>query len=159
MMSEEQFNTAYRQYAALVHHSIMRVVNNRAIADDLMQETFLRFLQKADPARPSAHKSFLFQISHNLAVDYLKKFSRVSNFDEIPERPDRRDQISDAEFGMLRREMVSKMLTQDPAYLKIFVLRVDYGMTYDEIASTLSIPKRSLMRYKDQLRNILAEFL
>ena len=32
-------------------------------------------------------------------------------------------------------------------------------MTYDEIASTLSIPKRSLMRYKDQLRNILAEFL
>lgn len=158
-MSEDQFNTAYREYAALVHHSIMRVVNNRAIADDLMQETFLRFLQKADPDRPSAYKSFLFQISHNLAMDYLKKFSRVSNFEVIPERPDRRDQIGDAEFGMLRSEMVSKMLAHDPSYLKIFVLRVDYDMTYDEIATTLKIPKRSLMRYKDQLRNILAEFL
>lgn len=137
----------------------MRIVNNPAIAEDLLQETFLRFLQKAESARPEAHRAFLFQISHNLAVDNLKKYARVNNYDTLHDRPDQRDHVAETDYRILRENAITKMLASNPVYVEIFLLRLDFGMTYDEIGIALKIPKRTLMRYVDNLKKILREVL
>lgn len=137
----------------------MRIVNNSAIAEDLLQETFMRFLQKAEPGRPESHRAFLFQISHNLAVDNLKKYGRVNNYDTLQDRPDGRDHVAETDFRIMRENVIAKMMRNNPTYVEIFLLRLDYGMTYDEIGTALKIPKRTLMRHVDNLKKILREVL
>ena len=65
--------------------------NNGLHAEKILQETFLRFLEKADPGRPGDFRTFLIHISHNLAVDYIKKHARLKNVEDFPAEADRRD--------------------------------------------------------------------
>ena len=83
MLSDAEFNAAYEKYSRNTYFGILRVVNNDAVAEEILQETFLRFLEKADPARPADFRTFLIHISHNLAVDYIKKPFNVDEFRDV----------------------------------------------------------------------------
>lgn len=155
MLSDAEFNEAYEKYSRNTYFGILRVVNNDAVAEEILQETFLRFLEKADPARPGDFRTFLIHISHNLAVDYIKKNARLKNVEDFPAEADHRDFTGEAETRLLRDEIQQKLLAADERYLNIFLLRVDYEMTYDEIAATLGIPKRTTMRYVENIKKIV----
>lgn len=155
MLSDSEFNAAYEKYSRPTYLHIFRILNNEAVAEEILQETFLRFLEKADPARPGDFRTFLMHISHNLAVDYIKKNARLKNVEDFPAEADRRDFTGEAEARVLRHEIQEKLVTADDRYLSIFLLRVDYEMTYDEIAETLGIPKRTTMRYVENIKKIV----
>lgn len=158
-MTDAEFDEAYASYAPAIYRSIYRVVNNGAIAEDLLQDTFVRFLEKADANKPETHRAFLFRIGHNLAVDYLKKHGRVLNFENFHEEADRRDGFRDTDFKVWREQIIRKIQQENPHYLRIFLLRVDFDLTYDQISSELKIPKRTLMRQVDGLKRLLQELI
>lgn len=155
MLTDREFNAAYDKYSRSTYLHIYRILQNEAVSEEILQETFLRFLEKADPARPADFRTFLIHISHNLAVDYIKKNARLKNVEDFPAEADRRDFAREAEARVLRDEIQQKLVAADERYLNIFLLRVDYEMTYDEIATTLGIPKRTTMRYVENIRKIV----
>ncbi|MBL8032580.1 MAG: RNA polymerase sigma factor [Leptospiraceae bacterium] len=159
VLSEEEFNQAYEQHSRSVFYAVMRIVNNDAVAEEILQETFLRFLQKADSGRHEEFKTFLIRISHNLAVDYVKKQVRQRNIEHSENEADRRNYESESDARVLRDTVIGRLSAMHPRYVKIFVLRVDYQMTYEEIAKTLGIPKRSMMRYIEHIKQTMQDFL
>lgn len=159
MLSDAEFNAAYEKYSRNTYFGILRVVNNDAVAEEILQETFLRFLEKADPARPADFRTFLIHISHNLAVDYIKKNARVKNVEDFTSEADTRDFTSEAEARLLRDGIQTRLAEVDERYLRIFLMRVDHGLTYDEISDALAIPKRTLMRYVENLKKVVRDFL
>lgn len=158
-MTDAEFDLAYAQFAQAVYRSIYRVVNNRAIAEDLLQDTFIRFLEKADTQRPEMHRAFLFRIGHNLAVDYLKKHGRVLNYENFHDHVDKRDSFQESDFKLWREHIVRKIEQENPHLLKIFLLRIDFDLTYDQISTELKIPKRTLMRLTETLKKLLRELI
>jgi RNA polymerase sigma-70 factor (ECF subfamily) len=64
----------YDRYGRLAYSMILRVVRNSAVAEDLVQETFLRVWNRAqsfDPQR-GALGPWILTVARNRAIDYLR---------------------------------------------------------------------------------------
>lgn len=82
---EEQYDKIYRYCYFKVGH--------RETAEDITQETFLRFLDGKHRQRTGNPLAFLYTVARNLCIDEYrrKKWDSLSN--ELPERKDREEEI------------------------------------------------------------------
>ncbi len=70
----QAMSALYDRYGRLTYSIIFRVVRNEAVAEDLLQETFLRIWNRAqafDGAR-GALGTWVFTVARNRAIDYLR---------------------------------------------------------------------------------------
>lgn len=102
----EAFDELYAQHARAVHALAFRLTGDRAIAEDITQDTFLRMLKflgglRADqPLRP-----WLKRVAANAAIDHLRRNGRLQPADEGADWPDSSPSMeTTAELrGLLRR--------------------------------------------------------
>lgn len=72
----------YSEYFRLVYSTALSVTNNTAAAEDITSEFFVRLWTKFSKGSGSfsadrgGHRRFLAVCAKNLAVDYIKKYSR-----------------------------------------------------------------------------------
>jgi RNA polymerase sigma-70 factor (ECF subfamily) len=80
------FYEVYDQYYDRVRKFIQATVKNRWVADDLVQETFLRILQNFSQIRePTKLSSWIFRIAANLCQDHFRSAKRnLIPFDDAP---------------------------------------------------------------------------
>ncbi len=72
--SESAFRDLVARYAPVAMSFIGRMVHNRAVAEELVQETFLRVFQRLSSYDPNRRfLSWFLQIAHNIAVDDLRR--------------------------------------------------------------------------------------
>lgn len=84
-MDSEAFAGFYQRSARSLWAYLARVSGNPALADDLMQEAYLRFLGAAHSADGEvACRRYLFRIATNLMRDHWRR-PRTSSIDELPE--------------------------------------------------------------------------
>ena len=71
---EAAFRELVRRYERPVFSLLYRMVRDRALAEDLAQETFIKVLNAIDSYRPE-HKfsSWIFKIANNAAIDHLRR--------------------------------------------------------------------------------------
>lgn len=72
--SQEAFRTLVSRYASAAVNVAARLVHDRALAEDLAQEAFVRAfarLKTYDPER--RFSSWFFQVLHNVSIDYLRR--------------------------------------------------------------------------------------
>jgi RNA polymerase sigma-70 factor, ECF subfamily len=73
-MDEECFRVLYERTARPLWAYLARVSGDPALADDLLQECYCRFLSQASPPQEEAHrKNYLFRIATNLLRDHWRK--------------------------------------------------------------------------------------
>jgi RNA polymerase sigma-70 factor, ECF subfamily len=69
-MDEQQFQLLYDATARPIHAYLIGVTGQRDIADDVLQETYFRFLQRHPAGLPAAEtRPYLFRIATNLLRD------------------------------------------------------------------------------------------
>jgi RNA polymerase sigma-70 factor (ECF subfamily) len=130
----------YRRYERPLFNYLFRLSGNRARAEDLLQETFLRVWRSARRYVPSAKVStYLFHIAHNLFANDVAK-RRESPL------PDMNGAISEAPEPDLDRRDTHLALLQAlktlPEGERACLLLAEYqGLKYDEIAQILGIPE------------------
>ena len=84
-MDNEAFAAFYERSARSLWAYLARVSGNPALADDLMQEAYLRFLGASRIADGEvACRRYLFRIATNLMRDHWRR-PRTSSIDELPE--------------------------------------------------------------------------
>ena len=72
--SERAYHDLVKRYERPVFSVILRMVRDRALAEDLAQETFLKaFRSLASYDRSRKLSSWLFTIAHNAAIDHLRR--------------------------------------------------------------------------------------
>jgi RNA polymerase sigma-70 factor, ECF subfamily len=141
------FEELVRKYEAKVFHLAYGFVQDRAGADDLSQEVFLKvWLSLSKFHFRSEFGTWLYRLAVNHIKDHLRKTARKR---EVP-----LDEISEAAFPVAddvrereearvrddRRKAVLKVLDSLPAkYRVILTLRDVEGMSYESITETLSI--------------------
>ena len=75
MMNETEFETFYNEHSRPLWGYVRRIANSAEIADDLVQESFMRFLGAT--LRPDANrKAYLYRIATNLVYDSFRRDSR-----------------------------------------------------------------------------------
>jgi RNA polymerase sigma-70 factor (ECF subfamily) len=84
-MDSEAFAGFYERSARSLWAYLARVSRDPALADDLMQESFIRFLCAAHPEDGEvAARRYLFRIATNLLRDYWRR-PKSASIEEIPE--------------------------------------------------------------------------
>lgn len=74
VMDEETFRAFYERTARAVWAYLARVTGDRQVADDLLQETFYRFLRADGTYNSETHRrNALFRIATNLARDAWRR--------------------------------------------------------------------------------------
>ena len=169
--SEAAYRELVTRYATPAVNFIFRFVRDRALAEDLAQEGFLRVYQRLntfDPGRKFS--SWFFQVLRNITIDYLR-INRLptSSLDELTEEGNQgaavdRDSASPEELAgqsELATAMGAALSRIRPEYREVVVLRYQEGLTQPEIAEILGIPsgtvKTYLHRARKELAGILAE--
>jgi RNA polymerase sigma-70 factor, ECF subfamily len=145
------FAELYARYARAVHGILLSRVP-RIDVDDLLQDVFLRAMQKLPALRdPAAFSGWLATIARNRAVDFFRETPRTTELpEEIPTAdPDRTEAL--AVLAIIR--------TLPEAYRETLTLRLVEGMTGPEIAARTGLTEGSvrvnLHRGMKQLRERL----
>jgi len=155
LMDEPAFQSFHRATCASLHSYARRVLGNAAHADDIVQESYLRFLRMpAIVEDPSERRALLFRIASNLIVDHWRKRRwETEARTDAPEvgRPD-----PDAS---LRIDMERTFERLSPQQRQLMWLAYVEGMDHREIASALGLGARSVRVLLHRARRKLAGLL
>lgn len=128
-----QHETALLRYAT-------RILNDPDAAQDVVQDTFIKLCQGwKDGATPAPQlKGWLYRVTHNRAVDYIRRESRLrvlhekqaeESDDAIPARQAEHLHEADRKTAVL--EHVRRL---KPEEQQVVLLRLQEGLSYREIA-------------------------
>jgi RNA polymerase sigma-70 factor (ECF subfamily) len=160
VMDEDAFRGFYDRTARGVWAYLVRVTGDRESADDLLQETFYRFLRAAATHESEAHRrNSLYVIAGNLARDARRRsLTRVpltstgGDIDQIPgsTAAGRAERVTDLERALASLK---------PGERSMLWLAYAEGASHEEIASALGIRPGSLKTLLFRARRRMAALL
>lgn len=128
------------RFGRRVHAIGLRTLHDARLAEDLVQETFMRLWKNAAryDSRQGSVAAYLFTIARRAAIDMHRRRPEVA--DELPE--ELRDGGADAyERLVVSMELREAMDTLPAAQRDVLELAYDYGLTKAEIAARLGVPE------------------
>lgn len=150
------FHALYTKYASDVFRFALYLCGNRAEAEDITSETFVRAWTSPGPIRVATVKGYLFTIARNLFLQGLRRRSRHVPLDQ---------EMVDAGVGPhLRAEQESELKAVVARLQRLpevdraaLVMRAVEEMPYDEIARALGISLSAAKVKVHRARLALAE--
>jgi RNA polymerase sigma-70 factor (ECF subfamily) len=150
------FEVLVRRHRTPVFSFLVRLTADRARAEDLCQEVFLKVVKaSAGWAERARFQTWLYAIARNLAVDESRRaaFRRAEPLDA----PAAAVQASDdpapdrsAAAALVRPKLEAALAALPPEQREVFLLREHAGLRFAEIAEVTGTPEntvKSRMRY------------
>ncbi len=156
------------QYQHRLLRYLIHLSGNRALAEDLFQETWIRVLERGHQYDGQREFStWLYAVARNLTIDYLRKKSPVSldglmeNEDHAPFEPvDARPSAWELVQQGQQAASINAALVGIPAeYREAVVLRFQDGLALDEIAAVTGAPLGTVKSRLYRGLNLLTEKL
>ena len=166
---EAAWEEMVRQYSRRIYNLAYRFTGNRAAAEDLTQEVFLRLyrtLEQYDP-REGDLSSWLMRVARNLIIDDYRRRARTpaQNGEDLAEHEYhlRADEREDPHALIERRELSEQihaaLAKLSPELRACVILRDLEGLSYQEIAEALQIPEGTVKSRINRGRLELARVL
>lgn len=144
------FRALFDRYGNLVYSAALRVVRDAQIAEDMVQEIFLRIWRKPESyvAQRGRFVTWLTSVTRNRAVDEIRSRGRRFRYEtaspeeqerEVP-APDTNDPALTAELADQRRLILAALAQIPQEQRQIIELAYFGGFTQQEIAQRLSQP-------------------
>ncbi|MDQ3781133.1 MAG: sigma-70 family RNA polymerase sigma factor [Chloroflexota bacterium] len=140
----------YDRYSRVVFSFALRIVGDRQLAEELLQEVFFRAWQQSSAFSSSrgTFVTWLLSITHNMAIDEVRKRRRRPQKadSEEPETilaamPDTGPGVEDeVVMGSVRETVIGAMNQLPPAQREAIELAYYQGLTQREIADRLGEP-------------------
>ena len=150
-----------------VHRMALHLTRRMDLAEDLVQETYLRAFKAANSFedRGAGIRPWLWRILRNVFYNMINKQRRELNVqDELRHQPVANEPTGGRDFRTLDWEQVDERLKQainalDVQFREVLLLWAVEGLKYREIADVLDIPIGTVMsrlyRVRATLRNQL----
>ena len=137
------FEVLYDHYSNLLYSKILFMTKIPDVADDLVQEIFLKTWEKrASINEELSFKAWLYKISENAVYDYYRKLAVDSRMQKhfLQTYVELYNQTEDYILNKERASLLEKALSQLPEQRKlIFKLCKIEGKSYQEVAALLNI--------------------
>ena len=166
------FEVIVNRYKDRLYSFVLRFICDQEVAQDIVQETFLRaYRKRADFRAIAKFSTWIYTIAGNLAKSELRRrkrwrFLRLDSSDddetsfELPDNTNRPDRIVET---MLTEPRIKAALGKLPdKYREAVLLRDVEGFDYDEIADITGCPlgtvksriNRGRLKLQDELRDL-----
>lgn len=158
--SDSAFMEFYKRYATGLNAYCAKILNDRVIADDVFQDTFIKFYETVNPKQYSNVSGYLIKIARNLCLNH--KRNRKNKVD-ITEMEFLSYDLQNYENVQLVEFVNTAVDLLDEEYKEALVLREYNGLEYDEIAKIMNISeinaKTRVCRAKKKVKDLLKPYL
>ena len=139
---------------------ILRRVSDEQVAEDLLQEAFIRIHKKIDDIKEVQRITpWVFQITRNLIIDHYRSQSRQATAiaEDLEDQKDEEDNLNELVTGWLP-QMIAQLPDTYREAVKLYELE---GMPQQEIANQLGISlsgaKSRIQRGREKLKSLLLD--
>ena len=148
------FETLYARHRGALYRFVLRSLKDRAVAEELFQEAWIRVIEARERYAPSARfTTWLYTIAHNLLVDHWrKKGLTLVELSEEHASADNPARQVEARQSAARFLQVLEALPL--AQREAFLLHEEAGMTVAEIAAATGTNEEAA---KSRLRYAMAK--
>jgi RNA polymerase sigma-70 factor (ECF subfamily) len=148
----------YKLYYKAMYNTSLRIVNDTAEAEDIMQDSFLDAFQRLESySGEGSFGSWLKRIVINRSLDYLRKAKETVSFEEVeydmPDVPsDNREEEVQYQVSEVKKA-ISELPEDYRVVLSLFLLE---GYDHEEISQILQISNQlSRTRYSRARQKLL----
>lgn len=160
------FDVLFRRWSGPLLRYLDRMVHDLAVAEELVQEAFIRVHQARDRYRPDARFStWLYRIATNLALNELRRprhraVHRSADEDGAPPLADVGPGTDDRVDARRRARAVEAALAELPDKQRAALcLAAVEGLSYAEVAEALDVTEKAVKSLVHRARSGLAERL
>jgi RNA polymerase sigma-70 factor, ECF subfamily len=163
------FDQLLERYQEPLMAYLLRMTSNRAVSEDLFQETFIRVLRGLSKYEERGHfRSWLYRMATNLCIDYFRQQGRRPNVsldqsvsgdttaslqDILPDKkagPERK--MREARVEAAIDEAVQKL---PETHRQVYLLRTVSELSFKEVAAVMDCPLgTALGRMRDALAKL-----
>lgn len=141
---ERAFNKLWLKHKGKIYATIYKIVKEKNLAEDLLQDTFMKIIRNLQEGNYSEEGKFLpwaCRIAHNLAIDYFRR-SKKATMIEVEDRKEICNHLNFAEDSAEKlkirdevNEKLAKLIETLPENQKEVLMMRHYGeMSFQEIA-------------------------
>lgn len=140
-LSQEDMEPVIQAHQAPLTRYAARMVNDPAAAQDVVQDVFIRLHRKPPPFSGAADvrlTRWLYRVTHNRAVDYIRSESRRKKLTDHQETEAslERESAAGRQHTNDRIALILEQLSElDDRERQIVLLRFQEGRSYDDIAA------------------------
>ena len=155
------FVSIYNHHKVGIYSFCLKMLMDRDLALDVMQDTFVRVYENRDRLlNTAAFKSWLYTIARNQCLNRLRQRRREVPLDDSMEIGAEGDTPVVRLEKNERIEFVNRFLEAlSPAYREVIILREYQNLSYEEIAavtrSTISAVKSRLFKARRKLGRLM----
>jgi RNA polymerase sigma-70 factor (family 1) len=143
--SIKAFEAAYHQWSGKIYTFIFRSCNSEAIAEDVVQQVFVRLWEKRENLSSDHSLSTqLFRMSKTIFIDELRKTARSRKYQErlqLGKESFTEDTLDHKEALAIVYNAIEQL---PPVRKRIFLMSRMEHLSYNEIAEKLSISPKTV---------------
>ncbi len=156
----QAFGELIRSHREGVVNVVYRMCGDANLAEDAAQEAFIRAWKHLPSYRPrSPFRNWVYRIANNAALDVLRRQRETVDVDALPLANSGASPEATVEKEERAARVRQAVLDLPDASRAVLVLREYGGLSYKEIADTLSIPIGTVMSRLNYARNRLRDLL
>ena len=142
---QKEFKECFDDHAEKVRNFIYYKCGDIQLAEDIMQEAFLRLWKGREKVDPEKAKSYVYTVSNNLFLDNARHKQVVLKYQNQPTRDTDKESpqhvLEQKEF----KEALEKAINDLPeTQREVFLLNRIEKMTYQEIADRLGVSVKAI---------------
>lgn len=142
LLHDHGFTEIVQEHSPRLFHVAYRITKNRQIAEDIVQEAFLRLWQQRKRLTPENPGGWLYRVVSNLGMTHLKRSShQLQLLNRL--RSEKQHHYSDVEERLVKKEkekMFNNLFNQlTQKQQEIYRLSREEGLRRNEIATLLNL--------------------
>ena len=132
------FDSIYYETKSVVYYTILGIVKDKSLAEDIMQDTYLKSLEKIHSFKPRfGFKSWIVTIARNMAINEYNRRKRELSFDPSVDEYIFGQEESHSEKELIIRDILEYL---DETEREVVVMHVLGDLKHREIADILKKP-------------------
>lgn len=149
---QSAYTKLYEKYKSEIRLTILNIVKNEDVADDLLSVTFVKAFKKLESyVDHISFRMWLKTIAINSSIDYIRhtKNEMLNNYvDDEESNIQIEGSVTSPEYDYIIQEQYNKLLEYISClkykYRQLLMLRFFDGLSYKEIAEKLAMPESSV---------------
>lgn len=139
---DQAFAALFEEFHAPILNYLHRMVNDRAVAEDLTQDTFIKAYKALPKTKPDlAFKAWLYRIATNTAISHMRRGKIVKWLPFVSDPEQRGERL---ERSVTRQTDINDALDKLPKhYASVLLLRHYQGLSLAETAQALDITENA----------------
>ncbi len=153
------FDALYEQYHHAIYFNVLKLLRDESGAEDIVQEVFIALWEKRKEINPTGVANWLFVVSYNRSVAWLKQRLRQSLIVDQSTILAAVPEINELHTEERLNKLQEALAQLSPQRRKVFELCKMQGKSYEETARELQLSRHTVKEYLSAAVTGIKEYL